>query len=174
MRTVPLGIQSGGTWPAGRARRGYIDTGDLMPQTPAPGLRRAELDRLRAVVDAGSPEAATRALPLVAATLGLPSPAGTSQPVITVVLALTSAEILGERWDALMREIRTSLDIHTTLHHETHSCGSEGTRRAVWYVEVKSGELAELQEDMRYFAAHYRGRGPSARFTWAPCNPIDL
>lgn len=95
-------------------------------------------------------------------------------PTITVVIVLSSAELAGERWDGFIKEIRTSLDLHATFHHETFSCGSEGTRRAVWYVEVKSGAMPELQEDMRYHAGYLRGRGPAGRLVWAPASPIDL
>jgi len=186
-RTAP-GRQPGGTWPAGASSLGYIQTGDLpmfrgvedhaarLPAhvriSPAPELRRAELERLAAVRDRQAAMLGlTQQLPTTASAGATIVEPRSGPPVITLVIVLTSAELVGERWDGYIREIRTSLDIHATGHHETHSCGSEGTRRAVWYVEVKAGSMQELYEDIRYHAGYLGARG---RLTWAPCSPVDL
>lgn len=137
--------------------------------SPVEELRQGELARLAAVAQGNDPTVVVPTLERLGRVMGADQQA--PQPTITVVIVLDTELVTGDRWDHYVREIRTSLDIHAAYHHETHSCGSEGRRRVVWYVEVKSGEMAELQADMSYHAGYLR---PAGRLIWAPCSPIDL
>lgn len=159
MRTLAPGRQSEGTWPAGRARRGYIDTGDLPMQTVSQSLL-AQSDQRPAR------PAQTEVMPRAT-----PAEPGPVDPRITVAIVVSTGSPTPGRWEDVVRSVREALDIAGAARTEAFTSGAQGSRSVIWYAEVSGGKAAELRADLAYYAGYWRH---FANVTWAPCSPVPL
>lgn len=98
----------------------------------------------------------------------------TPNPIITAVIMLSADNLSAGNWAHWIANIRKSLDIAQAHRYETHACGAEGTRRTMWYLEVRGERAPELRADLEHYAGYLRHNDSMGRIVWAPCSPIDL
>lgn len=175
MRISAPGRQPEGTWPIGRAGRGYITTGDLPMRTPqtdaqesqAPPRHSTHTRRLPTVADLppGLQRLHHEAVTHVDQALG--QQRLDVSPMINVFVSLEAGE--GADWAGAVGDVRVTL-MHSSAWDVSYGPGDLQGHRAVWRVEVRGSSVEALHRDLSEVARRRR----DVAIWWAPGSQTRL